>query len=145
MQIGLVIDPFFARHETGLGHVDCPQRIAVIDDALRAALLADHLVHIPFQRASDEQLAWTHEPAYIDVVRWMCDEGFTFIGSTDTTICPASYDVAASASGGVLAACDAVMAGTVSAVFSRRTPARSSCGDRPGYGILSIQSHRLGG
>jgi acetoin utilization deacetylase AcuC-like enzyme len=67
-------------------------------------------------------LALVHDPAYIDIVRLLCAEGFTFIGSPDTGICPASYDVAALATGGVLAACDAVWRGDVRRAFCAVRP-----------------------
>jgi acetoin utilization deacetylase AcuC-like enzyme len=58
----------------------------------------------------------------VELVRRMCDAGFAFIGSEETQICPRSYDVAALAAGGVLAACDAVMNGQVERAFCALRP-----------------------
>jgi acetoin utilization deacetylase AcuC-like enzyme len=52
----------------------------------------------------------------------MCDEGFGFVGSQETTICRWSYDVAALAAGGVLAACDAVVSGRIDRAFCAVRP-----------------------
>ena len=108
MKLGWVYDPRFLRHDTGNVHVERCARLEVIVQALRESDLSDLLEPLPFRAASAEQLALVHEEAYVDVVRLMCEEGFTFIGSPDTCICPESYGVAALAAGGVIAACDAV-------------------------------------
>lgn len=122
MRLGLVAGPFFREHDTGLGHPECPQRLAAINTALRTDSWPDRFVKLPFHRASDECLALVHDPAYIEIVRRVCDEGFAFIGAPDTTISRWSYDVAATAVGGVLAACDAVMASKVAAAFCAVRP-----------------------
>jgi acetoin utilization deacetylase AcuC-like enzyme len=122
MRVGLVYDARFLQHATGDGHIECRERLEVIRATLAEAGLLDRLEQIPFAAASAEQLALVHEPAYVDLVRLACDEGFTFIGSRDTCICPHSYDVAALATGGVLAACDAVIAGRVQRAFCAVRP-----------------------
>ena len=122
MTVGWVHDRRFLDHRTGDLHVERPERIEVIVEALREAGLLRRMRPLDLMLATPEQLAMVHEPAYVDVVRMMCDEGFTAIGNGDTHICPRSYDVAALAVGGVLAACDAVMAGEVRRAFCAVRP-----------------------
>lgn len=121
-RVGLMYDPMFRFHETGSHHIECPERLGVIMDELERAGLAHQLVPVQARRATDDELAMVHDPAYIHLLRLMCDEGFNFIGTRDTQICPASYDVAAFAAGGVMAACDAVMAGQLDRVFCAARP-----------------------
>ena len=122
MTVGWVYSRRFLDHDTGNVHPECPQRLQAIVEALEDAGLLERMQAIPFRQASTAELALVHDPAYVDVVRLMCDEGFTFIGSSDTCICPKSYDVAATAIGAVLAACDAVVAGKVERAFCAVRP-----------------------
>jgi len=122
MKIGWVHDPRFLQHDLGGVHVERPARLQVILEALREASLLDQLVSLRFSAATAEQLALVHDPAYVELVRLMCEGGFTFIGSPDTYLCGESYHVAALAAGGVLAACDEVMAGSVTRAFCAVRP-----------------------
>jgi len=122
MKLGWIYDRRFLQHITGESHIERPERLTTILEGLDEARLLDSLEPVPFRQATAEQLALVHEPAYVDLVRLMCDEGFAFIGSRETCVCPQSYDVAALAAGGVLAACDAVMAGDVKRVFCAVRP-----------------------
>ena len=121
-KLGWIYDRRFLDHDPGPSHVERPERLEVIVRALQRAGLLDAMDALPFQAATAEQLALVHDPAYVDLVRMMCDDGFTFIGSSDTCIGPRSYDVAALASGGVLAACDAVLEGRVRRAFCAVRP-----------------------
>lgn len=125
MKIGWVYDREFLRHEPGGTrgtHVESPARLEMIVRALEAAALGPDLLPVPISIATPAQLALVHDPAYLDIVRLMCAEGFTFIGSPDTGLCSASYEVTALATGGVLAACDAVWRGDVPRAFCAVRP-----------------------
>lgn len=125
MKIGWVYERVYLRHEPGGArgaHVESPARLERIVRSVEAAGLGPELLPVPVAAATPGQLALVHDPAYVDVVRLMCAEGFTFIGSADTGVCSASYDVAALAAGGVLAACDAVWRGDVPRAFCAVRP-----------------------
>jgi acetoin utilization deacetylase AcuC-like enzyme len=91
-------------------------------EALEAEGILGQLTPLAFRRATDDQLALVHDPAYVDLVRMMCDSGFRFVGSRDTCVSERSYDVSALAAGGVLAACDAVMHGEIAQAFCAVRP-----------------------
>jgi len=120
--VGWVFSPRFFDHDPGASHVERPERLEVIVRSLQQAGLLDQMDALPFSAATAEQLTLVHDPAYVDLLRMMCDEGFTYVGSSDTGINARSYEVAALAAGGVLAACDAVMAGRVRRVFCAVRP-----------------------
>jgi acetoin utilization deacetylase AcuC-like enzyme len=131
MSVGLIYDRRFLDHDTGDVHPERPARLTVILEALREKGLLDRMVPIPFRQATAEEISLVHEPAYVDLIRMVCDEGFTGLGSGDTRLCEKSYDVAALAVGGVMAACDAVMAGTVRRAFCAvRPPGHHAEADR---------------
>ena len=120
--VGWVYNRRFLDHDPGASHIERPERLEVIVRSLQQAGLLDQMDALPFSAATAEQLTLVHDPAYVDLLRMMCDEGFTYVGSSDTGINARSYEVAALAAGGVLAACDAVMAGRVRRVFCAVRP-----------------------
>ncbi len=120
--LGWIYDRRFLDHDPGPSHVERPERLEVIVRSLQQAGLLDAMEAIAFQAATPAQLALVHDPAYVDLVRMMCEDGFTLIGSPDTCIGPRSYEVAVLAAGGVLAACDAVMEGRVRRAFCAVRP-----------------------
>ncbi len=122
MKLGWVFDQRFLLHETGDTHPERPERLRAINDTLEEVGFAEHLRPIPCPAARLEQLTTIHDPAYVDIVRLMCDQGFQFIGSPDTQVCRRSYDVALVAAGGVIAACDAVLRGQVNRAFCAVRP-----------------------
>ena len=131
MKLGWIYDRRFLQHDTGRFHPECADRLVAILEAIEHADLMARFEPIEFRAATEEQLAVVHEPAYIALVRLACDEGFAFIGSEDTRLCRWSYDVAALAAGGVLAACDAVVAGRVPSAFCAvRPPGHHAEADR---------------
>lgn len=87
-----------------------------------------------FGAAPVEWLESVHEPAYVALVRMACEQGMAFIGDRETDICAESYDVARLAVGGVLAACDAVTAGTVTRAFCAVRPPGHHAGIDQGGG-----------
>ncbi|MGE5609512.1 MAG: histone deacetylase family protein [Bacillota bacterium] len=122
MKVGWVYHEDFLRHDTGRTHVEQPERLEVIIESLKAEGLLGKMEALSFEAADAGVIASIHEPAYIDLVRVFCDEGVMFIGSMETRIGPWSYDVARLAVGGVIAACDAVMAGRVGRAFCAVRP-----------------------
>lgn len=122
MQVGWIYSPFFLRHQTGISHPERPERLEAIVAGLERAGLLARLEPLPFDSAPDELLEYVHEPAYVALVRMACEQGMSFIGCRETNICAESYDVARLAAGGVLAACDAVMAGRVGRAFCAIRP-----------------------
>ena len=84
--VGWVYDRRFLDHDPGASHVERPERLEVIVRSLQQAGLLDQMDALPFSAATAEQLTLVHDPAYVDLVRMMCDDGFTFVGSSDTCI-----------------------------------------------------------
>ncbi len=139
MKVGWVYHPRFLDHDTGRSHVECPGRLQAIIDALREAELLEQLCPLPFSAATPKQLSLVHDPAYVDILSTLCQEGFTFFGDKSTTICPVSFDVAALATGGVLAACDAVLDQVVHRAFCAvRPPGHHASADQAlGFCLLN--------
>jgi acetoin utilization deacetylase AcuC-like enzyme len=123
MVTGLLLDARFEAHETGPGHPESPGRIRAVARALSGAGWTDDLVSIPAREASVEELCLAHEPAYVELVRReIVDEGRRRLSTGDTEVGPDSYMAARVATGGVLSAVDAVMAGQVRNAFCAIRP-----------------------
>ncbi len=81
MNVGWFYDPLFLVHDTGSSHVECAERLSVVQESLRKQGLLKQLHALPFSRATADQIATVHEPAYVRLIELMCDEGFCFVGS----------------------------------------------------------------
>jgi acetoin utilization deacetylase AcuC-like enzyme len=104
---GVVIDPRYLEHDTGPGHPERPDRIAVLLPLLRAA--AERYPMLPPRAASGDEIALVHDPAYVEEVA-ATEHKARFAFDADTPTCPRSYAIACLAAGGVLVLLDAVMA-----------------------------------
>jgi acetoin utilization deacetylase AcuC-like enzyme len=112
----------YLRHLTGSGHPERPARLTAIVDRLRTCGLTTNLVPIRPRPATIEQIAAVHALSYIKRVEHDCRDGVGYIDSPDAPASVESYAVALEAAGGVLAAVDAVMAGTVQNAFCAVRP-----------------------
>jgi acetoin utilization deacetylase AcuC-like enzyme len=121
MTVGLVFDERYLAHAAP-GHVERPERLLAVRDALRAAGLWDRLVSIPACPAADADLLRVHSADHVDRVRRSAGAGGLVWFDADTYACPATAEAAWLAAGGVCAAADAVMAGTVQAAFCAARP-----------------------
>jgi len=121
-ETGWVWDERFLRHDTGEGHPERPARLAAIDAEMRRRGLLDRVVRIPIAPAEIESIALIHDREYIRRIEETCARGERFIDTVDSAICSESYEIALLAAGGVLAACDAVMAGGVRNAFCAVRP-----------------------
>ncbi|MCX5661195.1 MAG: histone deacetylase [Planctomycetota bacterium] len=117
MPTGLVYSDRFLDHDTGPGHPERPARLGAIMDSLRTRHLLERMMPIPFGPADLKWILRLHDRAYVDRLQAACASGARMIDTPDSAICPASYDVALLAAGGVIAAAEAVFAGTVRNAF----------------------------
>ena len=122
MTTGLVYDERFLEHDTEPGHPERPDRLRAIHRHLKAAGLMDQLTRIDAKPVDLKWVLRVHEEDYVARLHAACDAGEPYIDTPDSAICPASYEVALLAAGGVLAAVDAVMSGVVANAFCAVRP-----------------------
>lgn len=116
----------YKKHQTGLGHPESTRRIDAVMNAVEAAKL--DLQKIEPRRATREELQLCHTPEYVAIAERDVAAGLRQLSTGDTTISKDSYDTALLASGGILAAVDAVVAGTVKNAFCAvRPPGHHAC------------------
>jgi acetoin utilization deacetylase AcuC-like enzyme len=117
---GYVYDPIYLRHDTG-EHPENAGRLKAIIAMLESTGLADRLTLIKPRPTTLEELSLVHEKAYIARIEEMNMKGGGFIDG-ETVMSLDTYEAALNAAGGVMAAVDAVMAGTVNSAFALVRP-----------------------
>ena len=122
MKTALIYDDRFIEHDTGLHHPECPQRLEAIVGRLRETGLWQRLERLAFAAAEPAWIERVHADAYIRRLRDACAQGRPFIDEPDSAICAESHNIALLAAGGVVAAADAIMAGSVANAFCAVRP-----------------------
>ncbi|MGH7917102.1 MAG: histone deacetylase family protein [Candidatus Binataceae bacterium] len=116
MRTALITDRRYLRHHPGRLHPERPERVAVMIEMAEHLHRAGIEIYAP-RRASPDEVALCHEPAYIaEVERTASMERFHF--DPDTHTCCDTYDTAMLAAGGVLTAVEAVMDGAAQNAFA---------------------------
>ncbi len=119
---GLVYDDQYLRHVPGEWHPERPARLEAIMQRLQDTGLLEEVFLI---RPYPAPLPWIerlHDPAYIKRFAEACQQGRSIFGVPDCGISPESYEIALLAVGGVFAAIENVMNGTVQNAFCAVRP-----------------------
>ncbi len=121
-KLGFVYHPIYLDHDTGIRHPERKARLESITQQLEEDNLSSQLLRIePFQAAT-EWITEIHDIEYIKKVENACQQGEGFIDNPDTPASENTYNAALMAVGGVLAAIDNVMKGTIQRAFCSVRP-----------------------
>ncbi|MBI3414798.1 MAG: histone deacetylase [Verrucomicrobia bacterium] len=137
---GLVQSPLYQNHDTGTGHPERPERTAAVQRAFAEAGLDKQLHAIEPRPAADEEILLCHTPAYLATVKRDVASGRHDLSTGDTTICARSLEIAQLATGGVLNAVDAVIAGKVRNAFCVVRPPGHHANASRGMGFCLFNS-----
>jgi acetoin utilization deacetylase AcuC-like enzyme len=131
-QVGLIFDDIYFKHDTGAFAYENAGRLKAIWAGIEEIGLLPRLHRIAPRRAETKWVETVHDPEYIDTVKKDVASGERQLSTGHTLISRDSYDVALWAVGGVLAACDDVMAGKSPRAFCAVRPpghhASANCG-----------------
>ncbi|MDA0989356.1 MAG: histone deacetylase [Verrucomicrobia bacterium] len=119
---GLVADERYQLHVPGAGHPECPARYRAALSGIAAAVPGHRLRRIDPRLATTADLLRCHTPGYVAQVEREIASGVRTLSTGDTHVCRDSQGAALLASGGVLAATDAVMTGQVKNAFCAVRP-----------------------
>ena len=115
-----------AGHDMGRGHPECPERLAAIEDHLRATGLDTALDRRDAPLASAESLALAHDPAFVSrlqgVLAEVRDAGQPAALDADTIAAPGTLAAVLRAAGAAVAATDAVLDGAARNAFCAVRP-----------------------
>ncbi len=122
MPTALIVDPISKHHDPGWNHPESPERFDAVFRALQNEGLLDMALPLSPRKATEEELAWCHDPDYIAQVRHEIQSGMTQVSTGDTAISFRSYEVAQYAVGAVFRAVDAVLGGEARNAFCAVRP-----------------------
>jgi acetoin utilization deacetylase AcuC-like enzyme len=103
-------------HDTGRGHPERPVRLRAVLDGIRAAGAGDAISFAAPRRATRDELARVHTPAYLHAVEEFCQRGGGQL-DPDTTVSSASWPAAVLAAGAGLDAIERLDRGEADAAF----------------------------
>ena len=144
MSTGLLLDPLYLRHDTGLGHPESPDRYRAITQALTESGLVGKTTPIASRTATEDEISLCHTDRYIEIARVDVESSRSDLSTGDTAICPRSFDVAAAAVGGVLNAVDMVMTGRLDKAFCAVRPPGHHARPAQGMGFCLFNNIAIG-
>jgi acetoin utilization deacetylase AcuC-like enzyme len=109
MKPAVLYDRRFADHSMGPGHPESPERILVLNRMLEEEAAGTFLAIEP-RPATDEELGWVHERAYIDFIRSTSGRESVFLDG-DTSAGPKTFETALLAAGGFIRLLDVILDG----------------------------------
>lgn len=126
MATGYFSHPDCLAHDMGEGHPECPQRLAAIEDQLRAQGLDALMVRSDVPLAGNDDLALAHDLNYVlhldDFLQQLESTGETRALDPDTWACPGTRAATWRAAGAAIAATDAVIDGQLDNAFCAIRP-----------------------
>ena len=137
---GYFTHPDCRKHEMGRGHPECPERLDAIEDRLLASGVGDALDRREAPLAVLEDIELAHDPRLVGALEEMNQQlaehiaqggrGYAQI-DPDTSLNGHTWDAVLRASGAVIAATDAVIAGELENAFCAvRPPGHHACRSR---------------
>jgi acetoin utilization deacetylase AcuC-like enzyme len=131
MKTALIHHPVYAKHDTGSGHPECPERYSAVMSALKTdAELWSELIEIEAPAAARGAVLACHTPQHYKRIERTVESGAGYLDA-DTTVSLRSLDTALHAVGGACRAVDAVMRGEAANAFvAARPPGHHATADR---------------
>lgn len=131
MKTAYISHPDCLKHDMGVGHPECQQRLTAIQNELHAAGLLAQLQCYEAPLATTDQLARVHTLGYIESIRQAAPAAGLVALDADTAMNPFTLNAALRAAGAAVLAVDLVLMGTVNNAFcATRPPGHHAESDR---------------
>ena len=120
MRLGFAYDDIFLEH----GHdsmPEAPRRLRAIRAHLEATGWLEELTPASFEPAQPEEVAWVHDPEYVEEVALLCRTGGGRL-DFDTEATPRTYEAALAAVGACMTAARKVLTGHLDVAFCAIRP-----------------------
>jgi acetoin utilization deacetylase AcuC-like enzyme len=122
MLVAYLTHPFSTKHEMGSHHPECPDRVRVIDDHLRAMGLLDFMREVTAAPAPPHTILRAHTQAMLsELERIAPQQGYAGIDG-DTTMNPFTMNAALHSAGAAVRAVDLVCSGESPRAFCNIRP-----------------------
>ncbi|PSJ17111.1 histone deacetylase family protein [Nitrosomonas supralitoralis] len=131
MQTAYIYHPDCLKHDMGMGHPECPQRLITIENELLTTGLLSQLQCYDAPLATMDQLVRVHTPGYIESIRQAAPTAGLIALDADTAMNPFTLNAALRAAGSAVLATNLVLAETVNNAFCAiRPPGHHAESDR---------------
>lgn len=122
MQTAFIHHPIYAKHDTGPGHPETPDRYTAVADEIRNnTLLRERLLEITPEKARQGVIQAAHTKEHFRRIENAFADGLDRLDA-DTVISMQSFDAALFGAGGACRAVDAVMSGEAANAFVATRP-----------------------
>jgi len=122
MQTAFIHHPIYAKHDTGPGHPETPDRYTAVADEIRNnTLLRERLLEITPEKAGQGVIQAAHTKEHFRRIENAFADGLDRLDA-DTVISMQSFDAALFGAGGACRAVDAVMSGEAANAFVATRP-----------------------
>ncbi|WP_022852536.1 histone deacetylase family protein [Thermodesulfatator atlanticus] len=121
MNVAIIKDEIFLKHNPGEYHPERPERLEKIYQAIEESGLRNFLQVLKPREATFEELCWNHSPEYVKTVQQTLGQSHVQLDA-DTATSPESYLAAANAVGAQFVGLDALAQGQVKSVFALVRP-----------------------
>jgi acetoin utilization deacetylase AcuC-like enzyme len=130
-RVGFVYDPRYLGHEMGRAHPESPERLRAICAQLQSSSTWSRLYQITPRLAERQWIELIHDSSYVDKLeRRSPADGYATL-DPDTSMSPGTLEAAYLATGGALAAVDAIMNEEIDHAFCAvRPPGHHAEADR---------------
>ena len=132
---GLVTSDVYKKHDTGRGHPESAKRLDAIYQAITKSGLDKTTKSIIPRDATRAEIQACHEAGYYQAVKKDIESGLPSLSTGDTRVSKDSWQAAILAAGGVCAAVDAVVKGTVRNAFVAARPPGHHATPKKGMGF----------
>jgi acetoin utilization deacetylase AcuC-like enzyme len=130
-RVAVYYSDLFLSHDTGEGHPERPDRLRSIVAEIHRTPALREITWPTWSAATEEELESVHDRRYIESVREDVESGRRQLRTGDTMISRETWKVALLAAGSGIAACDAVISGSISSAFCLvRPPGHHATKDR---------------
>ncbi len=109
--LALAYHPVFLEHNAGPGHPECPERIEAVIASLESSEFVSQIKWIEARRAEPQEIAYVHNPLYIEAMKKLCEAGGEYLPQMEATVGSESWEAAVHAAGAGLTLADVIMRG----------------------------------
>lgn len=135
MPTGFLYDARYLKHQTGAGHPECPERLAVTFDYLKVQPWFKDLKRFSARLADEKWIRSVHSKEYILRVKQACERGKRYLDTPDVGISADSFECARLAAGGALELADQMMSGNTTNGFALLRPPGHHAGENSAMGF----------
>ncbi len=121
-ELAMITHPDCLLHEMGISHLECPQRIQIIADALQHSGLMTYALQLNASLATSKDLLRTHTHDYVEQIFQLAPKGGYISLDPDTIMNPYTLTAALRAAGAVIQAVDLTQTNQAQIAFCNVRP-----------------------